>query len=110
MPIEANKYSGGLGNTGGAELFKLQTTYAAMYANPAKKAEFLKEIVDIARSKESDKEGWAIAVSGIAKYSHNPVEELGSSGDPFAGASARQRAPFQKGSERRGEVLSGGGA
>jgi hypothetical protein len=80
---EANKYSGGLGNTGGAELFKLQTTYAAMYANPGKKAEFLKEIVDIARTKEADKEGWAIAVSGIAKYSHNPVEELGNSGDPF---------------------------
>jgi len=81
--LEANKYSGGLGNTGGAQLFKLQTTYAAMYANPAKKAEYLKEIVDIARSKEGDKEGWAIAVSGIAKYSHNPVDELGNSGDPF---------------------------
>ncbi|HVN29304.1 MAG TPA: hypothetical protein VMT64_12495 [Candidatus Binataceae bacterium] len=80
---EAQKYSGGLGNTGGAELFKMQTTYAAMYANPSKKADYLKEIVDIARSKENDKEGWAIAVSGIAKYSHNPVEELGSSGDPF---------------------------
>jgi lipopolysaccharide biosynthesis regulator YciM len=80
---EAQKYSGGLGNTGGAELFKLQTTYAAMYAQPSKKAEYLKEIVDLARSKEGDKEGWAIAVSGIAKYSHNPVEELGGSGDPF---------------------------
>jgi hypothetical protein len=80
---EAQKYSGGLGNSGGAELFKLQTTYAAMYAQPAKKAEYLKEIVDLARSKENDKEGWAIAVSGIAKYSHNPIEELGSSGDAF---------------------------
>ncbi len=80
---EAQKYSGGLGNSGGAELFKLQTTYAAMYANPGKKAEYIKEIVDLARSKENDKEGWAIAVSGIAKYSHNPVEELGGSGDPF---------------------------
>jgi TolA-binding protein len=81
---EAQKYSGGLGNTGGAELFKLQTTYAAMYANPSKKPEFIKEIVDLARSKENDKEGWAIAVSGIAKYSHNPVDELGSLNDPFA--------------------------
>ena len=80
---EANKYSGGLGNTGGAQLFKLQTTYAAMYANPGKKAEYQKEIVDLARSKEADKEGWAIAISGIAKYSHNPVDELGNSGDPF---------------------------
>src|SRR5580658_4769101 len=76
---EAQKYSGGLGNTGGAELFKIQTTYAAMYAQPSKKAEYLKEIVDLARSKEGDKNGWGIAVSGIAKYSHNPVEELGSS-------------------------------
>ena len=81
---EAQKYSGGMGNTGGAEMFKLQTTYAAMYANPSKKAEYLKEIVDTARSKENDKEGWAIAVSGIAKYSHNPIEELGSLNDPFA--------------------------
>ena len=80
---EANKYSGGLGNTGGAELFKLQTTYAAMYANPSKKPEYLKEIVDLAHSKEGDKEGWAIAISGIAKYSHNPAEELGNSNDPF---------------------------
>ncbi|HLX37078.1 MAG TPA: hypothetical protein VKR29_04730, partial [Candidatus Binataceae bacterium] len=80
---EAQKYSGGLGNTGGAELFKLQTTYAAMYANPSKKDEYQKEIVDLARSKENDKEGWAIAVSGIAKYSHNPVAELGGTSDPF---------------------------
>jgi len=82
-PTNAAKYSGGLTNTGGAQLFKLQTTYAAMYANPGKKAEYLKEIVDLARSRENDKEGWAIAVSGIAKYSHNPIEELGGSGDPF---------------------------
>ena len=80
---EANKYSGGLGNTGGAEMFKIQTTYAAMYAQPGKKAEFLKEIVDLARSKEGDKEGWAIAISAIKKYSHNPAEELGNSGDAF---------------------------
>ena len=80
---EANKYSGGLGNTGGAEMFKIQTTYAAMYAQPGKRAEFLKEIVDLARSKESDKEGWAIAISAIKKYSHNPAEELGNSGDAF---------------------------
>src|SRR5580704_9166638 len=80
---DAAKYSGGLGSGGGAELFKIQTSYAAAYANPSKKAEYLKEIVDLARSKEGDKNGWGIAVSGIAKYSHNPVEELGSSGDPF---------------------------
>ena len=80
---EAQKYSGNLGSSGGAELFKIQTTYSAMYAQPSKKAEFLKEIVDLARSKENDKEGWAIAVSGIGKYSHNPAEELGNSGDPF---------------------------
>jgi hypothetical protein len=79
---EAQKYAGGLGSGGGAEMFKISTTYAAMYAQPAKKAEYLKEIVDLARSKEGDKEGWAIAVSGIAKYSRNPIEELGS-GDPF---------------------------
>jgi len=79
----AAKYSGGLGNSGGAELFKLQTTYAAMYANPSQKASYQKEIVDLARSKENDKEGWSIAVPGIAKYSRNPVAELGGTGDPF---------------------------
>lgn len=79
----AQKYGSNLGTGGGAEMFKLSTSYAAMYAQPAKKAEYLKEIVDLARSKENDKEGWSIAVSGIAKYSHNPAEELGSSGDPF---------------------------
>jgi hypothetical protein len=79
----AAKYGNNLGSGGGAEMFKIQTTYAAMYAQPGKKAEFIKEIVDLARSKENEKEGWAIAISGIAKYSHNPVEELGGSGDPF---------------------------
>jgi hypothetical protein len=79
----AQKFSGNLGSGGGAEMFKISTTFAAMYANPSKKQENLKEIVDLARSKENDKEGWAIAVSGIAKYSHNPAEELGGSNDPF---------------------------
>ena len=107
---EAQKYSGGLGNSGGAELFKLQTTYAAMYANPGKKAEYIKEIVDLARSKENDKEGWAIAVSGIAKYSHNPVEELGGSGDPFQSHLLANVLLVQKRSRRRGEVLRRGSA
>ena len=107
---EAQKYSGGLGNTGGAELFKIQTTYAAMYANPSKKAEYLKEIVDLARTKEGDKEGWAIAVSGIAKYSHNPVEELGNSGDPFQSHLLANVLLSKEESERGGEVLRGGGA
>ncbi len=79
---EAQKYSD-LGSGGGAQMFKLQTTYAAMYAQPSKKAQFLKEIIDSARAKENDKEGWAIAVAAIAKNSHNPVEELGGSSDPF---------------------------
>jgi len=80
---EAQQYSGGMGSSGGGEMFKIQTTFAAMYANPSSRAENLKEIVDLARSKENDKEGWAIAVAGIAKYSHNPAEELGSSSDAF---------------------------
>ncbi len=82
---EAQKYSGGMGTSGGAEMFRLQTSYTAMYAahDPAKKAAYLKEIVDLVRSKEDDKEGWAIAVAGMAKYSHNPVAELGGSSDAF---------------------------
>lgn len=81
---EAQKLSGNLGTGGGAQMFKLQNTYAAMYASKdaAKKQEYLKEIVDVIRSKENDKEGWAIGVAAVAKYSHNPVEELGS-GDAF---------------------------
>ncbi len=78
----AQQYSD-LGAGGGAQMFKIQTTYAAMYAQPSKKAEFIKEIVDLARAKENDKEGWQIAVAGISKYSHNPVEELGGSSDAF---------------------------
>jgi lipopolysaccharide biosynthesis regulator YciM len=83
---EAQKYSQNMGSGGGAEMFRLQTTYTAMYAtkDSAKRAAYLKEIVDAARSKENDKEGWAVAIAAIAKYSHNPIEELGSSSDPFA--------------------------
>jgi hypothetical protein len=82
---EAQKFGSSQGGVGG-EMFRVQTTYSAMYAtrDPAKRASYLKEIVDLARSKENDKEGWAVAIAGIAKYSHNPIEELGSSPDPFA--------------------------
>lgn len=81
---KAKQYSENMGTGGGAEMFRLQNTYAAMYAtkDSGKKQQYLKEIVDTIRSKENDKEGWAIGITSVSKFSHNPIEELGS-GDAF---------------------------
>jgi len=82
---EAQKLSGGLGTGGGAQMFQLQNTYAAMYAtrDAAKKQQYQNQIVEVIRAKENDKEGWAVGVGAVAKFSHDPIGELGSSSDPF---------------------------
>ncbi len=75
---------GGKGG-GGQFLLQLQTLFQAERAtsDQAKKAEYHKQIVDAMKSKENDKEGWAMDVSAAAKYPSNAVEEFGSSSDPF---------------------------
>ena len=52
-------------------------------SDPAKKAEYHKQIIDAMKSKENDKEGWAIDVAAASKFPSNAVEEFGNSSDPF---------------------------
>ncbi len=55
----------------------------AAAADPAKRAALHREIVDYARERENDKQGWAIAVASAAQYARDPIGEFGASGDPF---------------------------
>ena len=87
---EATKYCAGpdVGRgkgQGGNQLLQLQALFQAERAtsDSAKKAEYHKQIIDAMKSKENDKEGWAIDVSAAAKYPSNAVEEFGGSSDPF---------------------------
>ena len=66
-------------------MLQLQTLFQAEKAtsDPAKKAEYHKQIIDAMKSKENDKEGWAIDVSAASKFPNNAVEEFGNSNDPF---------------------------
>src|SRR5580700_1238199 len=75
---------GGKGG-GGQFLLQLQTLFQAEKAtsDQAKKAEYHKQIIDAMKTKENDKEGWAMDVSAAAKYPSNAVEEFGGSSDPF---------------------------
>ena len=75
---------GGKGG-GGQFLLQLQTLFQAEKAtsDQAKKAEYHKQIIDAMKSKENDKEGWAMDVSAAAKYPNNAVEEFSGSSDPF---------------------------
>jgi hypothetical protein len=75
---------GGKGG-GGQFLLQLQTLFQAEKAtsDQAKKGEYHKQIIDAMKSKENDKEGWAMDVSAAAKYPSNAVEEFSSSSDPF---------------------------
>ena len=75
---------GGKGG-GGQFLLQLQTLFQAEKAtsDQAKKGEYHKQIIDAMKSKENDKEGWAMDVSAAAKYPSNAVEEFSGSSDPF---------------------------
>lgn len=55
----------------------------AAAADPAKRKDLHREIVDFAREREDNKEGWAIAVASAAQYAHDPINEFGASNDPF---------------------------
>jgi hypothetical protein len=88
-PDEAAKLlpSGGPPGKGGSGQFmlELQTLFSAEKAtsDPTKKAEYHKQIIDAMKTKENDKEGWAIDVSAATHFPNNAVEEFGSSSDPF---------------------------
>jgi tetratricopeptide (TPR) repeat protein len=84
---EATKYCSGstTGGKGGNQMLQLQALFGAERAtsDPVKKAEYHKQIIDVMKSKENDKEGWAIDVAAGSKFPTNAVQEFGSSSDPF---------------------------
>ena len=69
----------------GQVLLQLQTLFSAEKAtsDPAKKAAYHHQIIDVMKTQENDKEGWAIDVSAASKFPNNAVEEFGNSSDPF---------------------------
>ncbi len=80
MPVAPGGHGGS-----GQFMLQLQTLFSAERAtsDPAKKAEYHKQIIDAMKPKENDKEGWAIDVSAASKFPNNAVQEFGSSNDPF---------------------------
>ena len=85
-PEDAAKYGeeGGT-KTAGGQMLQLQTLFSAEGAtsDSAKKAQYHQQILDVMKSKENDKEGWAVDVAAASKYPKNAVEEFGNSSDPF---------------------------
>jgi hypothetical protein len=81
---EAAKYGANVGSGPGATMFHLQTMFTAENAthDAAQRAQYHKQIVDVAKSEEGNKQEWGVVVAAVAKYSRNPVEEFGN-GDPF---------------------------
>src|SRR4029077_3613232 len=75
----------GPGKGSGQQMLQLQTLFSAERAtsDPAKKAAYHKQIIDIMKTKENDKEGWAVDVAAASKFPSNAVEEFGNSSDPF---------------------------
>jgi tetratricopeptide (TPR) repeat protein len=74
------------GNKGAGQfMLQLQTLFSAERAtsDPAKKAMYHKQIIDAMKSKQDDKEGWAVDVAAASKFPTNAVEEFGGSSDPF---------------------------
>ncbi|HVB82725.1 MAG TPA: hypothetical protein VNE82_22585 [Candidatus Binataceae bacterium] len=69
----------------GLEMMRLRELFEAERGatDPAKRASFHREAVDYIRTRQDDKREWAIALSAITQYVHDPVAEFGNSGDPF---------------------------
>ena len=80
MPTEGGAHAGS-----GQFMLELQTLFSAERASSdsAKKAAYHKQIVDLMKSKQNDKEGWAVDVAAASKFPNNAVEEFGNSNDPF---------------------------
>ena len=70
---------------GGNFMLQLQALFSAEKAtsDPAKKAQYHQQILDAMKTKENDKEGWALDVSAASKFPSNAVQEFGNSSDPF---------------------------
>ncbi|MGH7814186.1 MAG: hypothetical protein ACREQI_09315 [Candidatus Binataceae bacterium] len=84
-PDKAQKYVSGSANTGGGQLFQLQAMFDAENAagSSAKKAQQHGKIVAVLKEHENTKDGFAIDVDAVNKYSKDPIAEFGSSSDPF---------------------------
>ncbi len=69
----------------GQFMLQLQTLFSAERAtsNPAEKAKYHQQIVELMKTKENDKEGWALDVSAATHFPQNAIEEFGNSNDPF---------------------------
>ncbi len=80
MPTEGGAHAGS-----GQFMLELQTLFSAERASsdPGKKAAYHKQIIDLMKSKQNDKEGWAVDVAAASKFPNNVVEEFGNSNDPF---------------------------
>ena len=77
--------TGGKNSSAGEFMLRLQTLFSAERAtsDPAKKAAYHNQIIEAMKSKENDKEGWAVDVAAASKFPTNVVEEFGNSSDPF---------------------------
>lgn len=83
---EAEKFSKvTAGSSAGAQMMHLTQLFKAEQAasDVAKKAEYHKEAVDFMRSKENDKNEWAVVQAAVAQSVRDPIGEFGSSSDPF---------------------------
>ena len=69
----------------GLEMMRLRELFEAEKAttDPAKRASIHREAVDYIKSRQDDKNEWAIALSAVAQYVPDPVAEFGDSSDPF---------------------------
>lgn len=70
----------------GLEMLHLRDLFQqeAVAADPAKRADLHRQILDLIRTNENDKDGWAIAVAAAAQYSNDPVAEFGGTDDPLS--------------------------
>jgi tetratricopeptide (TPR) repeat protein len=82
---EAEKYTQGQASTGGGQMLQLQALFSAENSthDAAQKAQYHQRLVDALKSKENDKEGFAIDIAASSKFSQNVVQEFGNSSDPF---------------------------
>jgi hypothetical protein len=70
----------------GLEMLHLRDLYKqeAVAADAAKRADLHRQILDIIRDNQNDKDGWAIAVAAAADYAQDPIAEFGGSDDPLS--------------------------
>jgi tetratricopeptide (TPR) repeat protein len=69
----------------GLEMLRLREMFGqeAAASDPAKRANLHHDIIEFARSREDDKNGWAIVVATAGDNVHDPVAEFGGTTDGF---------------------------